>query len=267
MYSIGEFAKKCGTSPKTIRFYDKTGVLKANYVSPSSGYRFYTDDALERYRAIEALKAAGFTLREIKAYLQNNQDGTAADLLMRKIEALQKQIDACNKLMKEPFMETLTVQMRTPQVDIKDCGSTQKIAIAKGPRRIEFIAPLETAELVADKIDRGLDDEKSFVQHDFDLLAAICDGREVRNCRHDEFTDVCREELREALCAADEEMKRGEILHITVSCEIQAEAAAELINLEHELLRKRVLANELTFAIEVSAESQPMIQIDRIVFE
>ena len=40
-YSIGEFAKKIGTTVQTLRNWDKTDKLKPNFVSPS-GHRYYS---------------------------------------------------------------------------------------------------------------------------------------------------------------------------------------------------------------------------------
>ena len=42
IYTTGEFARKAGVSVRTIRYYDKQGILKPSHVS-ESGYRLYTD--------------------------------------------------------------------------------------------------------------------------------------------------------------------------------------------------------------------------------
>ena len=40
--SIGEFAKLSGLSVKALRYYDRIGVLKPEYVSSDTSYRYYT---------------------------------------------------------------------------------------------------------------------------------------------------------------------------------------------------------------------------------
>lgn len=42
LLSIGEVARMKGVSVKQLRYYDRIGVLKPAYISPESGYRYYT---------------------------------------------------------------------------------------------------------------------------------------------------------------------------------------------------------------------------------
>jgi DNA-binding transcriptional MerR regulator len=67
-YRSGEFARRTSVSVRTLRFYDKAGLL-----SPSgrteAGYRLYSDADLVRLQQILALKFLGFPLDEIKAVL------------------------------------------------------------------------------------------------------------------------------------------------------------------------------------------------------
>lgn len=62
---IGELAAKTGLTVKTIRFYERTGVLPEPQRRPS-GYRDYDDGALARLRFVKAGQAAGLTLAEIR---------------------------------------------------------------------------------------------------------------------------------------------------------------------------------------------------------
>ena len=62
---IGELAEKAGVTPRTIRYYEDLGLL-----SPSEregkGFRYYTEVELARLRKIDALKALGLSLEEIR---------------------------------------------------------------------------------------------------------------------------------------------------------------------------------------------------------
>ena len=69
MLKIGEFARACGVSTQTIRYYDTEGVLCADYIDPESGYRYYAPEKLETFRRIQTYKEAGFSLSEIKRLL------------------------------------------------------------------------------------------------------------------------------------------------------------------------------------------------------
>ena len=61
---IGELADQASTTAKTIRFYERTGLLPEALRTPS-GYRVYDDSSLGRLRFIKAAQAAGLTLAEI----------------------------------------------------------------------------------------------------------------------------------------------------------------------------------------------------------
>lgn len=68
MYTIGKLAHASDTSPDTLRYYEREGLLRPAGRSASS-YRLYDDDALRRLRFIRKAQACGFTLTEIKELL------------------------------------------------------------------------------------------------------------------------------------------------------------------------------------------------------
>lgn len=70
MYRIGEFSYLCSMSIKTLRYYDKIGVLTPERVDELTGYRYYSIDQLEQAQKIKSLQEASFTLEEIKAILK-----------------------------------------------------------------------------------------------------------------------------------------------------------------------------------------------------
>lgn len=55
-YSIGEFAKKIGTTVQTLRNWDKTDKLKPNFVSPS-GHRYYSQEQLNHLMQLKQPKS------------------------------------------------------------------------------------------------------------------------------------------------------------------------------------------------------------------
>ena len=63
-YTTGQFAKKAGTTERTIRYYDKIGLLKPTRVL-SNGYRQYTNYDLIKLQRIIVLQTLGFTLEDI----------------------------------------------------------------------------------------------------------------------------------------------------------------------------------------------------------
>src|SRR5579871_1526984 len=69
MYHTGEFAQVADVTERTLRYYDKVGLLSPSGYT-EAGYRLYTHEDLLRLQQILALKFLGFSLAEIKAYLQ-----------------------------------------------------------------------------------------------------------------------------------------------------------------------------------------------------
>ncbi|MDE6593186.1 MAG: MerR family transcriptional regulator [Oscillospiraceae bacterium] len=71
---IKEFAKACGVTESTIRFYDKNGLLKPAEINLLTGYRYYDEGQIAAVKEILSLKSAGFALSEIRKIISENAD-------------------------------------------------------------------------------------------------------------------------------------------------------------------------------------------------
>ena len=58
---------------RTIRYYDKQGILKPSFVN-ESGARFYTDEDFARLQQILLLKYLGFSLDDIREMIVDTKD-------------------------------------------------------------------------------------------------------------------------------------------------------------------------------------------------
>ena len=66
--SIGQIAKRAGVAIDTVRYYERSGLLRpADRLA--SGYRRYGEPELRRLRFIRRAKALGFTLEEVRELL------------------------------------------------------------------------------------------------------------------------------------------------------------------------------------------------------
>jgi DNA-binding transcriptional MerR regulator/predicted transcriptional regulator YdeE len=72
MLNIGEFARLGQVSPRMLRHYDETGLLKPGAVDPQTGYRSYDVAALGRLHRLLALRDLGFTLEQIRPMLDDD---------------------------------------------------------------------------------------------------------------------------------------------------------------------------------------------------
>jgi DNA-binding transcriptional MerR regulator/predicted transcriptional regulator YdeE len=72
MLNIGEFARLGQVSPRMLRHYDETGLLRPSAVDPQTGYRLYDVAALGRLHRLLALRDLGFTLEQIRPLLEDD---------------------------------------------------------------------------------------------------------------------------------------------------------------------------------------------------
>ena len=68
-YTIGQLAKAVGVPTSTLRYYERSGLLKPDFRTEGN-YRAYSPQALERLRFIRAAQATGFSLQDVQEMLQ-----------------------------------------------------------------------------------------------------------------------------------------------------------------------------------------------------
>lgn len=68
-WKIGEVAKLTGLTVRTLRFYDQTGLLSPSQYT-ESGHRLYGEADIARLQQILSLKDLGFSLTEIKRFME-----------------------------------------------------------------------------------------------------------------------------------------------------------------------------------------------------
>ena len=86
-YTTGKFAKKAGVTERTLRYYDKIGLLKPKKNDENS-YRLYTDEDFVLLQKILVFKSLGFSLDEIRFLIHDNNE-------------IEKTLDVQKKLVKQ----------------------------------------------------------------------------------------------------------------------------------------------------------------------
>ena len=105
--TVNEVSKLTGVSIRTLHYYDQIGLLQPTGIT-ESGYRQYDDTALERLQQILLFRELEFSLKDIKAIMDNpNFD---------RRKALEQQI-ALLTLKKEHLKNLIDLAR-----DIKDIG-------------------------------------------------------------------------------------------------------------------------------------------------
>ena len=72
MLKISDFAQLSRISPKTLRLYDRLGLLKPAKVDRLNNYRYYSASQLPRLNRILVFKELGFSLEQIDCLLNEN---------------------------------------------------------------------------------------------------------------------------------------------------------------------------------------------------
>ena len=114
-YTSGEFARKANVTIRTIRFYDKQGILKPSRIS-ESGYRLYTDEDFGRLQKILCLKYLGFSLEDIVSMTINDDVDDIAHSLCLQRELIDKRIRHL-QMMEQTLEETAEMASRSGTID------------------------------------------------------------------------------------------------------------------------------------------------------
>lgn len=72
MLKIGDFSRLTQVSIKTLRYYDKLGLLKPAWINRYNGYRFYQITQIPQLNRILVMKELGFSLEQIQGFLQED---------------------------------------------------------------------------------------------------------------------------------------------------------------------------------------------------
>jgi DNA-binding transcriptional MerR regulator len=119
LFQVREFAKRSGVTVRTLHHYDHLGLLKPSVVS-ESGYRLYSTHDLVRLQQIVTLKFIGFSLKQIKEFLDGGTYDLATTLRLqrsimeekrRRLEMAIHAIDKAERVAAsgaEPDLETFT---------------------------------------------------------------------------------------------------------------------------------------------------------------
>ena len=116
MLRIGEFSKLAKTTIKTLRYYDKVGLLKPAFVDSATSYRYYTEEQLENMKQILAYKAAGMTNEDIMHILSGMNPMQALAERRRQltetIADLTRQMDEIDRMLNNSHEQQYTAQLK-----------------------------------------------------------------------------------------------------------------------------------------------------------
>lgn len=121
-WRVGELAKQTGLSVRTLHYYDQIGLLVPSR-NKGNGHRLYTGTDIVRLQQIIALKHLGYSLYDIKEFLQGTDysPGRVINLhinqlrehiknqqnLCRRLEIISENLQSQKKVTAEQFIEII----------------------------------------------------------------------------------------------------------------------------------------------------------------
>ena len=88
MYLIKQVSEISGVSVRTLHHYDEIGLLSPK--KQENGYRYYSDEELSQLQTILYYKYLGFSLKEIKSLMTQNEDDLLPHL-KQQLNLMQKE--------------------------------------------------------------------------------------------------------------------------------------------------------------------------------
>ncbi len=100
--NIGQAAKACGLTTKTIRYYEEIDLICPSSRS-LSGYRQYTESDIAQLQFIQRARSTGFTIDECRQLLALNNDPSRQShevkaLVLDKAKQVSQQIENLSQM-------------------------------------------------------------------------------------------------------------------------------------------------------------------------
>ncbi|MDO4909236.1 MAG: MerR family transcriptional regulator [Corynebacterium sp.] len=110
-YSITQVTHHTGLPASTIRYYESIGLIPQAHRYPSSGRRYFLEADMAYIHGLACLNAAGFTLEEIRRYMENLTEGSrdSAALQVKLLHAYEQRLEH----------EEQILQLRRKYADLK----------------------------------------------------------------------------------------------------------------------------------------------------
>ncbi|MBE9915153.1 MerR family transcriptional regulator [Paenibacillus donghaensis] len=147
MLSIGEFSKICGVSTKTLRYYAEIGLINPDEINPENGYRYYSIRQLKKMLFINRLKSYHFSLEEIKAIREWEDDPSEEKLrvvLNRKKSEIQEKLNAFEYTLKQMTNDILNIEKGIPIMSYLGDIEVQLVEIQ--PMNILYMRQMMTSD-------------------------------------------------------------------------------------------------------------------------
>lgn len=95
-YSIGKVSTLCCVPIKTLRYYDKIGLLVPEYRKDESNYRYYSQDQILTLFIIRKLRLLGIPLKEIREIVGSRDSAAMEQCIQERLQEIHRIIAGLN---------------------------------------------------------------------------------------------------------------------------------------------------------------------------
>lgn len=95
-YSIGKVSTLCCVPIKTLRYYDKIGLLVPEYRKDDSKYRYYTQAQILTLFIIRKLRLLGIPLKEIHEIISSRDSAAMGRCIQERLQTIRQTIEELN---------------------------------------------------------------------------------------------------------------------------------------------------------------------------
>lgn len=118
-FSIGEVARLFSISVSSLRYYSDIGLLPPAFVDPETGYRYYSTEQFELLNSIRYLQALGFSLADIRRFLEKREVSSFVEQLQAQQQATEQQLRHFQEIQQKIArrLEQITDALRTDPLE------------------------------------------------------------------------------------------------------------------------------------------------------
>ena len=106
--SITNAVKQFGITSKTLRYYERVGLLQAKRTG-SNNYRYYDEAEIERIKQIVILRKMQISIKDIIRIYENENMSTVVEVFANRLRALDEEVGALTELRRitNDFLQTM----------------------------------------------------------------------------------------------------------------------------------------------------------------
>lgn len=153
MFTVGQMARICSVSPKTLRHYEANGLFYPARVDAETQYRYYSAEQILPLRRILGLRDLGLGLEMIRVLIQSgalNEPARLTRILVERAEGLRREIaereamvGRISSLVEELSTGDRTVPLTSQPVTVKDVAGMQVVGVRRAIRVTAIEALIE----------------------------------------------------------------------------------------------------------------------------